>query len=159
MASEHSGTHVRSSRFFGGPERQMLELARALAPDVNSSFFSFSESGLCREFLGRAQENGFPACELQHDTPRLIAAAKELQKRFDALRVSIVFCHGYKANLLGRWATFACKIPAVSVSRGWTGENRKVLLYEAIDRRLLRLMDNVICVSHGQARLVRRAGD
>jgi glycosyltransferase involved in cell wall biosynthesis len=46
-------------------------------------------------------------------------------------------------------------VPAVAVSRGWTGETRKVKLYEWLDRRHLRLMDRVVCVSEGQAEKVR----
>ena len=46
----------------------------------------------------------------------------------------------------------------VSVSRGWTGECMRVRLYETVDRRILRRMDRVICVSEAQAKKVRQAG-
>ena len=46
----------------------------------------------------------------------------------------------------------------MAVSRGWTAENLKVRAYEWLDRRHLRLMDRVVCVSEGQAAKVRRAG-
>ena len=44
----------------------------------------------------------------------------------------------------------------IAVSRGWTGETRKVKLYEWLDRRHLRFMDHVVCVSDGQAEKVRK---
>jgi glycosyltransferase involved in cell wall biosynthesis len=49
-------------------------------------------------------------------------------------------------------------VPIVSVSRGWTGENWKVSLYERLDRFNLRYMDAVVAVSDGQAAKVRKAG-
>lgn len=70
----------------------------------------------------------------------------------------MLLCHGYKANLLGRVAARRVGIPAVAVSRGWTAENAKVRVYEALDRWHLRLMDHVVCVSDGQAAKVLRAG-
>jgi glycosyltransferase involved in cell wall biosynthesis len=68
----------------------------------------------------------------------------------------VLLCHGYKAHMLGRLAARRVGIPAVAVSRGWTGESRKVKLYEWLDRRHLRFMDHVVCVSDGQAEKVRK---
>src|SRR5204862_1745956 len=76
----------------------------------------------------------------------------------DRVRADILFCHGYKADLLGRVAARRPKIPVVAVSRGWTGESLKVRLYERLDRFHLRWMDRVVCVSEAQAAKVRRAG-
>ena len=47
-------------------------------------------------------------------------------------------------------------VPVVAVSRGWTGENLKIRLYETLDRLHLRFMDHVVAVSDGQAEKVRR---
>jgi glycosyltransferase involved in cell wall biosynthesis len=44
------------------------------------------------------------------------------------------------------------------VSRGWTGENWKVRLYERLDKLVLRWVDAVVCVSQAQAAKVRRCG-
>ncbi len=74
------------------------------------------------------------------------------------LAANVICCHGYKATLLGLLAARRIGIPAIAVSRGWTGECLRVRLYEALDRRLLRWMDKVVCVSEAQAQAVRRAG-
>jgi glycosyltransferase involved in cell wall biosynthesis len=145
--------HLTASTFFGGPERQMLGLASAL-PQVRTRFVSFAEGGRCDAFLGEVRRHGFATTALRHDTPRLVAAVRELTA---ALRgADALLCHGYKANLLGRVAARRVGIPAVAVSRGWTGEDRKVRAYEAVDRAHLRFMDHVVCVSDGQAAKVRR---
>jgi glycosyltransferase involved in cell wall biosynthesis len=150
--------HLAASTFFGGPERQMIGLARHLPPDYRMHFLSFGEGGRCEEFLKHVRWNGFEGDALRFDTPNLPAAALELTHRLRRLRADMLLCHGYKANLVGRAAARQCGVKAVAVSRGWTGESRKVRLYETIDRLHLRYMDRVVCVSHGQARKARRAG-
>jgi glycosyltransferase involved in cell wall biosynthesis len=148
--------HLTASTFHGGPERQILGLARALPASVRSVFLSFAEGGRCRPFLGAARQQGCEAVALAHDTPHLRAAVREVRGHLERLRADVLLCHGYKANLLGRLAARGCRVPAVAVSRGWTGECLKVRLYERLDKLHLRWMDRVVCVSEGQAAKVRR---
>jgi glycosyltransferase involved in cell wall biosynthesis len=150
--------HLTASRFYGGPERQMLGLARALPPYVRNVFLSFSEGGHCGPFLDTARGQGFEARALVYDTPRLRAAAGELAEYLAAVRADVLLCNGYKADLLGRMAARRVGIPAVAVSRGWTAQTLRVRLYEAVDRWHLRRMDRVVCVSEAQAVKVRQAG-
>ena len=151
-------THLTASTFFGGPERQMLGLAEALAPEDRSVLVSFAEGGRCREFVQAARRRGFPAHALAHDTPRLRAAARELTELLGRVGADVLCCHGYKANLLGRVAARRLGIPAVAVARGWTGESLRVRAYEALDRLHLHRMDRVVSVSTAQDAKVRRCG-
>jgi glycosyltransferase involved in cell wall biosynthesis len=148
--------HLTSSTFFGGPERQMLGLAEALPGDVRTAFVSFPEGGRCTAFLDVVRDRGFEAVALRADFPRLRAAVAELTATLRELGCDLLLCHGYKANLLGRVAARRVGVPAVAVSRGWTWQDRRVRLYEWLDRRHLRLMDHVVAVSDGQAERVRR---
>lgn len=148
--------HLTSSTFFGGPERQMLGLAEALPEAVRTTFVSFAEGGRCAAFLDEVREHGFDAIALKNDFPKVLAAVRELADVLREAACDILLCHGYKANILGRLAARRVGVPAVAVSRGWTWENRKVRVYEWLDRRHLRFMDRVVCVSDGQAERVRR---
>jgi glycosyltransferase involved in cell wall biosynthesis len=148
--------HLTSSRFFGGPERQMLGLAHSLA--CQSVFLSFSEGGRCQPFLEEARRNGFVAHALERDTPNLRAAVDELTQHLHDSGAEVLCCNGYKADLLGRIAARRVGIPVIAVSRGWTRETWKVRLYESLDRMHLRWMDRVVCVSEGQAARVRQCG-
>jgi glycosyltransferase involved in cell wall biosynthesis len=150
--------HLTASFLFGGPERQMLGLAQSLPSEFRTAFVSFSETGLCRAFLAEAGRAGFAGIALEHDTPHLLAALKELTGVLRRLGAEILCCHGYKADLLGLLAARRIGIPAIAVSRGWTGMNRRVRLYEALDRLILPRMDKVVCVSAAQAEKVRSAG-
>jgi glycosyltransferase involved in cell wall biosynthesis len=150
--------HLTASTFHGGPERQILGLARSLTDTDQTMFLSFAEGGRCRQFLSTARHHGFDAVGLTHDTPHLWAAARELIGHLERFGAEVLCCHGYKANLVGRSAARRSKIPVVAVARGWTGENFKVRFYERLDRFHLRWMDHVVCVSEAQAAKVRRAG-
>jgi glycosyltransferase involved in cell wall biosynthesis len=150
--------HLTASTMFGGPERQMLGLGRALNGGCNSTFLSFAEGGRCRPFLDEAERQGFLASSLDHDTPHLWSATRDLARYLRDTRAEMLLCNGYKADLIGRIAARRVRIPVVAVSRGWTGENLKVRCYDALDRINLHWMDRVVCVSEAQARKVRRAG-
>lgn len=150
--------HLTSSTFFGGPERQMLGLANALVFDAQTVFCSFKEGGLSGAFLDEAQRQGFEAHSLEHDTPNFSSAVRELTDQLRGTSADILFCHGYKSSILGRFAARRAGIPVVAVSRGWTYENSKVRVYELLDRINLRWMDRVVCVSEAQAAKVLRAG-
>jgi glycosyltransferase involved in cell wall biosynthesis len=150
--------HLTASSFFGGPERQMLGLARALPAAYQSTFVSFAEAGRCSAFLDRVEQAGFEGQSLRNDMPRLRSAVRELTAFLQLRGADILICHGYKSNLLGRIAARRAGVPIVSVSRGWTGENIKVHLYEQLDRFNLRYMDAVVAVSEGQAKKVLKTG-
>ena len=150
--------HLTASTFFGGPERQMLGLAESLPPEYHTTFLSFREGGRCDEFLQVVRDAGFDAKALQHDTPHLRAAVRELTAFLRDEIADVLVCHGYKANILGRIAARRGDVPVVSVSRGWTWENWKVRVYTALDQWHLKYMDHVVCVSEGQAAKVRLCG-
>ena len=123
-----------------------------------SIFVSFSEGGRCRAFLDEARRHGYQSHELRHDTPHFRRACVEFTELLRGHHCDVLLCHGYKAGLIGRIAARRSKKPVVAVSRGWTYESLKVRLYELLDRINLRWMDRVVCVSHGQAAKVRKAG-
>jgi glycosyltransferase involved in cell wall biosynthesis len=116
------------------------------------------EEGRCWDFITTASAQGWEAHALRHDTPRILAALGELKSLARRVNASILCCHGYKANLLGLLASRRLGIPIISVSHGWTAESLRVRLFEALDRRVLRRVDKVVCVSEGQAKKVRAAG-
>lgn len=150
--------HLTASTMFGGPERQMLGLADALPGDCRTTFVCFREGGRSAAFLKAVRDRGHDGIELRFDTPHFRSCVGELADRLHDLEADLLLCHGYKANLLGRIAAKRVVIPAVAVSRGWTGENWKVRRYENLDRWHLRFMDRVVAVSEGQADKVRRCG-
>ena len=121
--------HLTASTFYGGPERQMLGLARALSPEVRTVFLSFAEGGRCGD-SSRRPEARASRPTLWFTTRLTWAAIRELTGRLLAERADVLCVHGYKAGLLGRFAARRAGIPVIAVSRGWTYESTKVRLYE-----------------------------
>src|SRR5262245_2419582 len=147
MASPLTIVHLAASPFFGGPERQMLGLARHLPGKYRSIFLSFAERGKARAFLHEVRQHGFRAVELRHNFPRLARATREVQHHLHRLRADILCCHGYKPDLIGWQAARRVGIPVIAVSHGWTGATLRVRFYESLDRWVLRRMDTVVGVS------------
>ena len=150
--------HLMASPFYGGPERQMLGLARHLPSEVESAFVSFAEGGLAQAFLDQALWHGFEVKTLVANTPRLFACIREVAGELRRLRADLVCCSGYKPDVVGWRAARRVGIPVVSISHGWTAATWKVRCYERLDRLILRWMDAVVCVSKAQAEKVRAAG-
>lgn len=149
--------HLTASPFFGGPERQMIGLACAMASPVNTTFLCLMENGKAAPFANELRKRGKTAIELKANHPHLVAAAKEAAHHLRELNADVLLAHGYKANFVGLLAACMAHIPIIMVSRGWTGHTRKVRFNEMIDRFVLRFADRVVCVSEGHAALVRRA--
>src|SRR5262245_53185307 len=118
--------HLMASPFVGGPERQVLGLARHLPPPCRTSFLSFAERGLARPFLDEARRGGFEAIELEHNTPRYFACVREVAGQLTRLRADLLACSGYKPDLVGWRAARRAGVPVVSISHGWTAATLKV---------------------------------
>lgn len=149
--------HLLASPFLGGPERQVLGLARALAPEYRTAFLTFYERGLSQPLVAECQRQGFEAITLQQNAPRFRRAASEVAEHLRHLEADVLLCSGYKPDLVGWLAARQVGIPVVAIAHGWTSATWKVRFNEFLDRVVMRWMDAVVCVSAAQAEKVRRA--
>ena len=148
---------LMASPFFGGPEKQMLGLARHLPASYETAFCTFAERGLSRapgrgatpRFCGPYADAQFPVRSPGRAGIGGPSAVPECRR---GLLQRLQAGHRWLAG--GGIAG----VRVVSVSHGWTAATWKVRLYEAADKWLLRFFDAVVCVSEGQAVKVRRAG-
>lgn len=150
--------HLTDSPFFGGPERQILGHAVNLPDHIRTTVLCFRDHASSAPFLEKLSAAGVPARMIGHANPRFLGMIADVVEALAVERADLLVCHGYKADVVGYVAARRAGVPVASVSRGWTGHTRKVRAYEALDRRMLRRMDAVVCVSEGQAAKVRRAG-
>lgn len=148
---------LMASPFVGGPERQMLGLARTLPFEFETIFLSFAEHGQATAFLDLCTHSGFQTGMLRANTPHLCAAVHEVAEQLRDLDADLLCCNGYKPDIVGWLAARRIGIPVVAVAHGWTAVTTKVRLYETLDRWLLRRMDGTVCVSSAQAEQLRRA--
>jgi glycosyltransferase involved in cell wall biosynthesis len=150
--------HLAASPFLGGPERQILGLARSMPCHIRTILWTFAESGRCLPFLEAAHRQGLEALALENNAPNYRASIEEIAARLSSTGADLLLCHGYKPDILGGLAAHRAGVPVVAVSRGWTGTTLKVRLNEALDRINMMRMDRVVCVSEGQAKKVSQAG-
>ncbi len=149
---------LMASPFVGGPERVVLGLARALPASCRTVFLSFAERGLARPFLDQAAASNFEAIELRQNFPRILRAAREVAEHLRRLRADVLCCNGYKPDVIGWRAGRRAGVPVVAIAHGWTAATWRVRLNEWLDKRVMRRLDAVVCVSEAQAKKVRRAG-
>ena len=149
---------LMASPFFGGPERVVLGLSQALSSSCRTVFLSFAEGGRARPLLDHAAAAGFEAVELRYNFPRLFRAVSEVADHLRRVRADVVCCSGYKPDILGWLAARRVGVPVVAIAHGWTAANRRARVYEWLDKRIMRRLDAVVCVSEAQAEKVRAAG-
>jgi glycosyltransferase involved in cell wall biosynthesis len=147
--------HLRASNFVGGPERQLLRYAAYEADGpVHVTLGSFVGRKEGREFLHAASERRIETMELPGDSGTEGKALFALMRYLRENRVALLCTHGYKADILGVLAGRMRGVPVACFLRGWTAEDAKVRLYEAMDRMFLRAATRIVCLSQTQARRV-----
>ena len=152
-------THLIGTNFFGGPERQILTHAvRVREMGFEPQLISFHENGRANELLAEALRNGLACRELGSRSTFHPGVVTELAGALRSFGSDVLIGHGYKANVVGRLASWWCGIPFLAISRGWTAESPRIRLYESLDRFFLKLADMVVAVSEGQRRKVLACG-
>ncbi len=149
--------HVRNSDRFGGPERLIADQCALAAPEYEMVVLSFGAEDEPHAFLDAAAARGVPTRRVPQASsydPRLV---RRVRKAIEAEQPALLVGHDYKADLLLRMASRGSGLPRVAVVHGYTGENLKIRLFEALDKRLLRKMDAVVVVSEAlRAELIER---
>ncbi len=142
--------HLRASNFVGGPEHQLLRSAELEADGAfDICIATFEGGGEGTQLREAAESRGIPAIAYPVESR---AALKALQQTLRDQRIDVLCTHGYKADILGIVAGRRCGVRVACFLRGWTGENFKVKLYEAVDRFALRFADRAVCLSQTQAK-------
>lgn len=151
MTHEINVAHLLASNFFGGPEKQLVEHGRRIADrHFAPHIFSFVERGQANQLLEKARQAGMATEEIPSRGPFDPAMIGNITALIRQNKIDLLCVHGYKANVIGRLASWRAGIPLIVISRGWTGEAAKVRCYEWLDKIFLRLADHVVAVSHGQ---------
>jgi len=137
--------HLRSSEFFGGPERAIVGQCREM---TNYAFMcaSFVRPGRSNEFLDICASTSIKTLSLPQRTVFDISPIRLLRKAVSEHCISVVVSHDYKSNLLGALALRSLPIVQIAHFRGRTDEDAKVRFYNLLDRYVLRCMDRVFVV-------------
>lgn len=142
-----------------GPARQLAALAQELEPQgVLLHVITFHRQGRPRSaFADFLEAAGVPVTVLHDAGPADVRLIGRLRAALTALDPHVVQSHGYRPTAL----VFALRrlglpVPWIAFFHGETFENRKVRLYNWLDRRLMPHADRIVVMT---ARHVDRFGD
>ncbi len=153
--------HIRSSYFYGGPERQITYLTRVLGErGVPSGVATFApaDNPERNRYFPRLQELGIPAYRIDIRGSYDRSATATLERIIADGDYTVLIGHDYRADYFVLQLAGRLNLPAVSFSRGWTRNTLKVRLYEWLDRRFLKKMDGVVAVSRKKYDELARKG-
>jgi glycosyltransferase involved in cell wall biosynthesis len=111
-------------------------------------------------FLQQLRASGVPTAAVREGRRRYFAQVGAVAHLLARTRADLIHTHVYHADFIGYLAARRCGLPAIATYHGHVGGGLRNLLYEWLDRHLLRRFDAVICVSrHNRDRLTRAGCD
>nr|WP_319583453.1 glycosyltransferase family 4 protein [uncultured Pseudodesulfovibrio sp.] len=119
---------------------------------------SFEEENSSNPMLVAGRELGFDCLSIVTRLKFGLDGVRKIARMLKENEIDVLVAHGYKADILGRLASWMARVPLVVVSHGWTGESSKIKWFDAIDKLFCRFADAVVAVSEEQARRLSRAG-
>lgn len=139
--------HLRNSDRLGGPERLLLDQAARTPPDVRQVLASFARPGAPHPFLDEAERRGLATLRIAQRGAYDLGVLGRTRAWVQAHAPDVLVGHDYKANLVLWRVGRRTRRPWMAVVHGYTAEDAKVRLFEALDRRGLRHAAAVVAVS------------
>lgn len=137
--------HLRTSDRFGGPERLILDQALLASPDFEVLLASFGAPTALHPFLDRAREAGAEVIRVAQSGSYDPRAIRRVKTTIEDFRPDVLVGHDYKADLALSLAAY--DRPRVAMVHGYTSEDTKIRIFEAIDRQVLRSFAAVVVVA------------
>lgn len=133
----------------GGPGKGMLQFCKYAPAQVQITLSNFLYSGLRPSlFNSAAKAAGVDLIEMKQASKLDVRPLRLLKKIAADQKINIVQSHSFKAHLAAAWISRELKIPWLAFAHGWTAENRRVRLYNSLERRLLRRANKICVVSN-----------
>jgi glycosyltransferase involved in cell wall biosynthesis len=141
--------HLISSSGMYGAEQVLLSLARLSKKDGHRPYVVClkAEEKSDPDLYAKAKVNAIDTLVIGCRRKLDIGAVLKIKRFIIDNRIDIVHSHGYKANFYGACVCRLIKVPIVATLHGWTAENRKIKLYENIDKLIMRSFDHLVPVS------------
>ncbi len=140
--------HLITSRFVGGPHRQVLRQAESLPRDRFAvSVVTFLRPDEGHDLLEEGTARGLDITGIPAGGPFDFSPVTPLCELVPAKEIDVICTHDAKSTLLGQMTARRMGRPLVAWARGWTAETLRVRAYDIIHRRLLRRADAVVAVS------------
>lgn len=143
--------HLRSSNFYGGPERQLhYHCLKAANSELNITCSSFSERNETPEFLNVIAQDNINTITFDVTSAYDMNAIGLIREYITRNKIDIICTHDYRAHFFGNVARKKKDTFWIAFSRGWTKDNFKIRMYCWFDKFIIRFADHIIAVSHAQ---------
>lgn len=142
--------HLIASSGLYGAEKWILALMRAMeGSGVQSVLVNFSDEKEHASAVVRgACDRGLNAIDFYTGGTFNPFAIVKFSHWLKQNRIDVVHGHGYKSDIIGVFSSKLANCKILSTPHGWSkGENKKLLLYERLDRIIFRFMDHVCPLS------------
>jgi len=149
--------HLRSSEFFGGPERAILGQCLSLKK-FNLMCASFVRGQKPNRFLKECAANGIKTIAVPESFTGDYRVIKKLRKIITEFRLDIIVTHDYKANFFGLHAVKGNRAKQVAHFRGSTAEDFKDRIYNRINWRTLNRIEHILTVSEPSRQILIERG-
>ncbi|UCD94842.1 MAG: glycosyltransferase, partial [Candidatus Zixiibacteriota bacterium] len=138
--------HLRSSEFFGGPERAIIGQCRSLTK-FNLICVSFVRRGGGNRFLDECRKAGIETIVIRDSFPGDFRVIGQISRLVRDLQLDLVITHDYKSNVFAYYALRNAGARQVAHFRGRTAEDLKDKFYNYLNYIYLRKIPRVLTVS------------
>jgi len=143
--------HLRSSNFYGGPERQIhFHAKHALRSELDIRVSSFSEGTKAPDFLKKIADDNIETKLFDVKSAYDNTSVKLIRKYLEDNHIDILCTHEYRSHFYGFRACKGAPTKWVAFSRGMTTENIKVKIFTYLEKYFIKKADHVVAVSESQ---------
>ena len=148
---------LRSSGFYGGPERQIHQHALAArGSDYTVIIGAFAVEGRTPDLLRTAICDKLETHQFDVRNNYDPAIIRQLRRYLIDFKIDILATHDYRASLIGYLAVKGTNCHWLAWSRGWTYEGPKVAFFQFLEKIVVRFADRVLVVAQSQQEKLSR---
>ncbi|MEW5925077.1 MAG: glycosyltransferase family 4 protein [Candidatus Zixiibacteriota bacterium] len=149
--------HLRSSEFFGGPERAIIGQCRHLKK-FEMLCGSFIRGDKSSQFLSECENAGIKTIVIPDSFAGDIRLINKIKNIIENHRIDLIVSHDYKSNFFSHYAVKKTRCRQAAHFRGWTAEDTKDKFYNWINWTYLKKIPAILTVSETTKGLLVRRG-
>lgn len=149
--------HLRSSEFFGGPERAIVGQCRHLKK-FEMICGSFIRKGRTNRFLDECDAAGIKTLAIPDSFAGDFRIIKKIRNIIEANKIDLIVSHDYKSNFFTYYSVKKTSARQAAHFRGWTAEDFKDKIYNRINWVYLKKIPVILTVSEPTSKFLISRG-
>ena len=130
-----------------GPGKGVIQFCRYAPEDVEIVVANFAYPDRGTGFRDAAEAAGIACVDLEQASRLDLGPIRSLLRLHQAKPFDIIQSHSFKAHVAAWRAVRQCRLPWLAWVHGWTYQDLRVRLYNAIERRLLMRAGHIAVVT------------